>query len=106
MQNHYKTARAFRLGIAGPVGSGKTALVDRLSRRLWPKYNLGVVTNDIYAREDAEFLMRQGTLPLMVIYDLLFRTSAETLWRPYASGRDAHGCSDSAGPAAPDLAAR
>jgi urease accessory protein len=46
------------------VGSGKTALVDQLSRRLWPKVNLGVVTNDIYTREDAEFLMRQGTLPL------------------------------------------
>jgi urease accessory protein len=55
--------RAFRVGIAGPVGSGKTALVDCLSRRLWPRYNLAVVTNDIYTKEDAEFLMRQGTLP-------------------------------------------
>ncbi|TMC20475.1 MAG: urease accessory protein UreG [Chloroflexi bacterium] len=55
--------RAFRVGIAGPVGSGKTALVDRLSRRLWPTYNLAVVTNDIYTTEDAEFLLRQGTLP-------------------------------------------
>src|ERR1700751_1825944 len=55
--------RAFRVGVAGPVGSGKTALVDRLSRRLWPKYNLAVVTNDIYTREDAEFLLRQGVLP-------------------------------------------
>src|SRR5580698_1365346 len=55
--------RAFRVGIAGPVGSGKTMLVDRLSRRLWPKYNLAVVTNDIYTKEDAEFLLRQGTLP-------------------------------------------
>lgn len=55
--------RAFRVGIAGPVGSGKTALVDRLSKRLWPHYNLAVVTNDIYTREDAEFLLRQGTLP-------------------------------------------
>jgi len=58
-----KAARAFRVGIAGPVGSGKTALVDRLSRRLWPKYNLAVVTNDIYTKEDAEFLLRQGVLP-------------------------------------------
>lgn len=56
--------RAFRVGIAGPVGSGKTALVDCLSKQLWPKYNLAVVTNDIYTREDAEFLLRQGTLPL------------------------------------------
>src|ERR1700726_1078496 len=55
--------RAFRVGIAGPVGSGKTALVDRLSRRLWPRYNLAVVTNDIYTKEDAEFLLRQGVLP-------------------------------------------
>ncbi|HTP34529.1 MAG TPA: urease accessory protein UreG [Candidatus Acidoferrales bacterium] len=56
--------RAYRVGIAGPVGSGKTALVDQLTRALWPQVNLGVVTNDIYTREDAEFLMRQGTLPL------------------------------------------
>lgn len=58
------TTRAFRVGIAGPVGSGKTALLDCLSKRLWPRYNLAVVTNDIYTREDAEFLLRQGTLPL------------------------------------------
>ena len=56
--------RAFRVGIAGPVGSGKTALVDSLSKRLWPRYSLAVVTNDIYTKEDAEFLLRQGTLPL------------------------------------------
>jgi len=55
--------RAFRVGIAGPVGSGKTALVDRLSKRLFPKLNLAVVTNDIYTKEDAEYLLRQGTLP-------------------------------------------
>ena len=55
--------RAFRVGIAGPVGSGKTALVDALSKKLWPTYNLAVVTNDIYTKEDAEFLLRQGTLP-------------------------------------------
>jgi urease accessory protein len=58
-----ESGRAFRVGIAGPVGSGKTALVDRLSRRLWPKYSLAVVTNDIYTKEDAEFLLRQGVLP-------------------------------------------
>src|SRR5277367_2778280 len=55
--------RAYRVGIAGPVGSGKTALVDCLSKRLWPAVSLGVVTNDIYTKEDAEFLVRQGTLP-------------------------------------------
>lgn len=55
--------RAFRVGIAGPVGCGKTALIDRLSKMLWPRHNLAVVTNDIYTKEDAEFLLRQGTLP-------------------------------------------
>jgi urease accessory protein len=55
--------RAFRVGVAGPVGSGKTALVDRLTRQLWPRTNLAVVTNDIYTKEDAEFLVRQGVLP-------------------------------------------
>jgi urease accessory protein len=59
-----REARAFRVGIAGPVGSGKTALVDRLSKKLFPKVNLAVVTNDIYTKEDAEFLLRQGTLPV------------------------------------------
>ena len=54
--------RAFRLGIAGPVGSGKTALVDTLSRELSGRISLAVVTNDIYTLEDAQFLMRQGTL--------------------------------------------
>jgi urease accessory protein len=60
---NYTKDRAFRIGVAGPVGSGKTALVDVLSKALWPAVNLAVVTNDIYTREDAEFLIRQGTLP-------------------------------------------
>src|SRR5450432_2011911 len=60
--DHHNHNRPFRVGIAGPVGSGKTALVDALSRELQPKYNLAVVTNDIYTKEDAEFLIRQGTL--------------------------------------------
>lgn len=55
--------RAFRIGIAGPVGSGKTALVDRLCRRLRDQLSIGAVTNDIYTREDAEFLVRVGALP-------------------------------------------
>jgi urease accessory protein len=62
-RKHDPEARAFRVGIAGPVGSGKTALVDCLSRALWPQISLAVVTNDIYTKEDAEFLLRQGTLP-------------------------------------------
>ena len=61
---HHHTHRAFRIGVAGPVGSGKTALVHVLSQSLWPAVNLAVVTNDIYTREDAEFLIRQGTLPV------------------------------------------
>lgn len=54
--------RAFRIGVAGPVGSGKTMLVDRVSKALLHHYNLAVVTNDIYTKEDAEYLLRQGTL--------------------------------------------
>src|SRR3984885_7587275 len=61
--SHNHTPRAFRIGVAGPVGSGKTALVHVLSQSLWPAVNLAVVTNDIYTKEDAEFLIRQGTLP-------------------------------------------
>ena len=61
--NHNHNHRAFRIGVAGPVGSGKTALVHVLSQSLWPAVNLAVVTNDIYTREDAEFLIRQGVLP-------------------------------------------
>jgi urease accessory protein len=63
MSHNNHTHRAFRIGVAGPVGSGKTALVHVLSQSLWPAVNLAVVTNDIYTREDAEFLIRQGTLP-------------------------------------------
>jgi urease accessory protein len=53
---------AARLGIGGPVGSGKTALVDTLCKRLRAKYQLGVVTNDIFTREDMEFLVRSEAL--------------------------------------------
>lgn len=55
--------RAFTVGIGGPVGSGKTALVLALCRILHPKYNIGVVTNDIFTREDQEFLIRHKALP-------------------------------------------
>jgi urease accessory protein len=51
-----------RVGIGGPVGSGKTALVDRLCKHLRDAYNIAVVTNDIYTKEDAEFLTRSGAL--------------------------------------------
>lgn len=49
--------------MAGPVGSGKTALVDVLCKRLRQRLQMAVVTNDIYTREDAEFLLRSGALP-------------------------------------------
>ncbi|GGO07499.1 urease accessory protein UreG [Microbispora rosea subsp. aerata] len=54
--------RALRLGIGGPVGSGKTALVAALCRSLGPSLRLGVVTNDIYTTEDADFLRRAGVI--------------------------------------------
>jgi urease accessory protein len=56
--------KVFTIGVGGPVGSGKTALVERLCRTFWPEYNLAVITNDIYTREDAEFLARRQVLPL------------------------------------------
>jgi urease accessory protein len=51
-----------RVGVGGPVGSGKTALVEALCRRLAGRYELGVVTNDIYTREDQEYLIRSKVL--------------------------------------------
>ena len=56
-------ARAFTVGIGGPVGSGKTALLLALCRALRDRLSLGVVTNDIFTREDAEFLVRNEALP-------------------------------------------
>ncbi len=55
--------RTLRLGVGGPVGSGKTALVAELCRRLGGEFEIAAVTNDIYTREDAEFLMRAAVLP-------------------------------------------
>jgi urease accessory protein len=52
------------IGVGGPVGSGKTALLDSLCKRLRDRYSLAVITNDIYTYEDAEFLTRSGALPL------------------------------------------
>ncbi|MBM5804235.1 MAG: urease accessory protein UreG, partial [Cyanobacteria bacterium K_DeepCast_35m_m2_155] len=51
-----------RVGVAGPVGSGKTALVEALCRRLRERLQLAVVTNDIYTQEDAQFLTHSGAL--------------------------------------------
>ncbi|MEU6932652.1 urease accessory protein UreG [Streptomyces sp. NPDC046374] len=57
------TRRALRIGLGGPVGSGKTATVAALCRELRDTLSLAVVTNDIYTREDAEFLLREAVLP-------------------------------------------
>ena len=54
---------ALRVGIGGPVGSGKTALVDLLCKKLRGSYQVAVVTNDIYTQEDAQFLCNSGALP-------------------------------------------
>ncbi len=52
-----------KIGVAGPVGSGKTALIERLSRAMHNNYSIGVITNDIYTKEDAEFLTKNSLLP-------------------------------------------
>jgi urease accessory protein len=52
-----------RIGIGGPVGSGKTALMDHLCKRMRDRFEIVAITNDIYTREDAEFLTRSGALP-------------------------------------------
>lgn len=52
-----------KIGVAGPVGSGKTALIERLSRAMSKAYSLAVITNDIYTKEDAEFLTQNSLLP-------------------------------------------
>ena len=52
-----------RVGVGGPVGSGKTALIDALCRSFRDRYQLAAITNDIYTKEDAEFLTRAGSLP-------------------------------------------
>lgn len=53
-----------RVGIGGPVGSGKTALTDALCKHMRDKYSVAAITNDIYTKEDAEFLTRSGALPV------------------------------------------
>lgn len=57
------TTSPLRVGLGGPVGSGKTSLLNALCKELRDNYSIAVVTNDIYTREDADFLVRQQTLP-------------------------------------------
>ena len=75
-------ARAFTVGIGGPVGSGKTALLLALCCRLRDDYSLGVVTNDIFTKEDAEFLVRHQALPAERI------VAVETGGCPHTAVRD------------------
>ncbi|MEG3628095.1 urease accessory protein UreG [Streptomyces poriticola] len=76
------TRRALRIGLGGPVGSGKTATVAALCRALRDELSLAVVTNDIYTREDAEFLLREAVLPPERI------TAVETGACPHTAIRD------------------
>ncbi|MQA79898.1 MAG: urease accessory protein UreG [Streptosporangiales bacterium] len=76
------TGRALRIGIGGPVGSGKTALVAALCRTLGPTFSLAVVTNDIYTTEDADFLRAAGVLDPDRI------TAVETGCCPHTAIRD------------------
>lgn len=76
------TTRAFTVGIGGPVGSGKTALLLALCRRLRGEHGIAVVTNDIFTREDAEFLVRHEALPAERI------AAVETGGCPHTAVRD------------------
>lgn len=76
------TRRALRIGLGGPVGSGKTATVAALCRALRTELSMAVVTNDIYTREDAEFLLREAVLPPERI------TAVETGACPHTAIRD------------------
>ncbi|MGW1198383.1 urease accessory protein UreG [Streptomyces sp. NPDC002536] len=76
------TRRALRIGLGGPVGSGKTATVAALCRALRDELSIAVVTNDIYTREDAEFLLREAVLPPERI------TAVETGACPHTAIRD------------------
>ena len=75
-------ARAFTVGIGGPVGSGKTALLLELCRRLRESHSLAVVTNDIFTKEDGEFLVRHEALEINRI------TAVETGGCPHTAVRD------------------
>ena len=63
MKAAFNIPRPLRIGIGGPVGSGKTALVESLCVRLRDSHDVAVITNDIYTQEDAQFLIRRGVLP-------------------------------------------
>ena len=76
--------KPLKIGVGGPVGSGKTALVEALCTRFWPSNSLAVITNDIYTREDADFLVRAGSLPAerkpLFLFHRTRRLSPSLLW--------------------------
>ena len=74
-----------KIGIAGPVGSGKTALIECLTRKLSKEYSIAVITNDIYTKEDAEFLARNSVMPLERIIGVETRGCPHTAIREDAS---------------------
>lgn len=82
LAHHDGSRRALRIGLGGPVGSGKTATVAALCRALREEFSLAVVTNDIYTREDAAFLLRAAVLPPERI------TAVETGACPHTAIRD------------------
>ena len=82
--------KTLRLGIGGPVGSGKTMLVLRLCEWLRGEFDMAVITNDIYTREDAEFLIRHGALPADRVLGV------ETGGCPHTAIRDDTGMNDAA----------
>ena len=71
-----------KIGVAGPVGSGKTALIEALTRRLADEYSIGIITNDIYTKEDAEFLCKNSVIPMERI------TGVETGGCPHTAIRE------------------
>ena len=71
-----------KIGVAGPVGSGKTALIECLTRQMASEYSIGVITNDIYTKEDAEFLSKNSVLPRERI------TGVETGGCPHTATRE------------------
>ena len=62
-KNNMQERTYIKIGVAGPVGSGKTALIERLCRSMFGEYSIAVITNDIYTKEDAEYLTQNSLLP-------------------------------------------
>ena len=68
-QNKESKMSYIKVGVAGPVGSGKTALIEILTRKMADEYSIGVITNDIYTQEDAEFLCKNSVFLNCLVYN-------------------------------------